>query len=123
MPTAKSLLGRRAEELTAAELVQRGCKIVATNYRCRYGEIDIIARTADTLIFVEVRSRRSNEPAYPAESVNEKKQSKLILAAQTYLQENEPFTNCSCRFDVSEVRFEKGKPVSVEIIENAFVEK
>ena len=119
-PTAKALLGKRAEELTAAELVRRGCEIVGTNYHCRYGEIDIIAKDAGTLIFVEVRARRYSDFMTPAESVDHRKQSKLILTAQHYLSSNG--LDVDCRFDVAEVRFERGKSVSVEIIEGAFGE-
>lgn len=122
MPTEKSLLGRRAEELAAAELKRRGCEVIETNYRCRYGEIDIIAQNGRTIIFVEVRSRRSTEPAYPSESVTRKKQSKLILTAQHYLSAKNYPSDQDCRFDVIAVNFEQGKPVAVEVIEDAFGE-
>lgn len=122
MPTAKSLLGKRAEELTLAELKRRGYEIIETNYRCRFGEIDIIAKDGKTLVFIEVRSRRSNEPSFPAESVDEKKQAKLVLTAQHYLSAHEALSDTPCRFDVAAVRFERGKPVSIEIIPNAFGE-
>ena len=122
MSTAKSLLGKRAEELTAAELIRRGCQILETNYRCRYGEIDIIARDDDTIIFIEVRSRRSDETTCPAESVNHKKQAKIVHTARYYLSSHNEFIDFDCRFDVSSVRFERGKPVIVEIIQGAFEE-
>jgi putative endonuclease len=117
-PTAKSLLGKRAEELTAEELRGRGWEIVETNFRCRGGEIDIIARDGSTLVFVEVRSRRRDDFMSPAESVDYRKQQKIIRAAEYYLYTKQ--LDCDCRFDVSEVLFERGKPVSVEIIKGAF---
>ncbi len=122
MPTAKSLLGKRAEELACSDLERRGFEIVETNYRCRWGEIDIIARDGRTLVFVEVRSRRSSSPTNPAESVNQKKQSKLVLTAQHYLATQEALGDPDCRFDVVEVRFEYGKPVGIEVIQGAFGE-
>ena len=123
MPTARSILGRRAEELATEELVRRGCEILDTNYRCRYGEVDVIARDGDSLVFVEVRSRRSNDPAFPAESIDEKKQARLVLAAQHYLSSHESFTGANCRFDVIEVRFQRGRPVAVDVIQDAFRER
>lgn len=121
MPTEKSLLGRRAEELAAADLVRRGYEVIGTNYHCRYGEIDIITRHCKTIVFVEVRSRRSNEPTAPAESITTRKQAKLTLTAQHYLTA-EGLEDADCRFDVVQVRFERGKPVIVELIQNAFGE-
>lgn len=122
MSTAKSLLGRRAEDLAAVELAERGYEIIEINYRCRYGEVDIIARDSGALVFVEVRSRRSNEPTSPAESITEKKQAKLVLTAQHYLSSHEGCKDADCRFDVAEVRFERGKPVVVNVIRDAFQE-
>lgn len=122
MPTAKSLLGRRAEDLARAELVRRGYEFLGANYRCRYGEIDIVAREGRTLVFIEVKSRRSNDPTTPAEAVSERKQAKLILTAQHYLSSQNYSSDADCRFDVIEVRFERGKPVSVDVIKNAFGE-
>ncbi len=117
-PTAKSLLGKRGEEVTSERLVSLGWEIVEKNFRCRGGEIDIIARDSGTLVFVEVRSRRRSDFMSPAESVDYRKQQKLILTARYYLYTKG--LDCDCRFDVSEVLFEQDKPVSVEIIKNAF---
>jgi putative endonuclease len=122
LPTAKSLLGKRAEELTCVELIRRGYELVETNYRCRWGEVDIIARDGSTLVFVEVRSRRSSRFMTPAESVDERKQAKLILTAQHYLSTHECIGEPDCRFDVVEVRFERGKPVAIELIQGAFAD-
>ena len=123
MPTSRSLLGHRAEELAAAELARSGYEILERNYRCRYGEIDIIACDAGDLIFIEVRSRRSLEPFSPAESVDARKQEKLILTAQHYLMSHDSPADTCCRFDVVEVRFERGKTAEVDIIKDAFGEE
>lgn len=122
MPTAKSLLGKRAEEIAATELKRRNYEVVCTNYRCRGGEIDIIAMDGSTLVFVEVRSRRSDCQEYPSESVDARKQSKLILTARHYLVNNELSEDTDCRFDVVAVTFIHGRPVGVEVIRNAFME-
>ncbi|MBI2843389.1 MAG: YraN family protein [Armatimonadetes bacterium] len=122
MPTARALLGKLAEERAAAEMERLGYEILETNYRCRFGEIDVIARKQDTLVFIEVRSRRSIDPCFPTESVDERKQAKLVLTAQHYLSTHGCAADSNCRFDVAAVRFQKGKPVTVELVQNAFGE-
>jgi putative endonuclease len=122
LSTERSLLGKRAEELAAEELTRQGYKVIDTNYRCRQGEIDIIAWDEETLVFVEVRSRRSRNREFPAESVDERKQSKLVITAMHYLSSQKADLQPDCRFDVVEVRFQRGHPVIVEVIKGAFGE-
>jgi putative endonuclease len=119
LATAKSVLGNKAESLTAGELVRMGYTIVERNFRCRYGEIDIIARDGNCLVFVEVRSHASTEFGPPAESVGLRKQNRLYLTAETYLDAKK-LENVDCRFDVVEVIFAKGSAPSVKVIQNAF---
>ena len=88
--------GARAEDLAARFLGQRGLAIVARNVRCRGGEIDLIARDAATLVFVEVRRRRNAQYGGAAASITARKRQRLILAAQHYLLKH-PDTDC--RFD------------------------
>lgn len=122
MATERSLLGQRGETLAAEELVRQGYEIIDTNYRCRNGELDIIAWDAKTLVFVEVRSRRSSEREFPAESVNLKKQHKLVLTAMHYLSCEKPDLEPDCRFDVVEVLFQRGQQVIINVIKGAFGE-
>ncbi|MCE5323380.1 YraN family protein [bacterium] len=119
MPSSRSRIGRSAEIAAAAELGNRGYRIVTSNYRCRYGEIDLIARDGDCLVFVEVRCRRTDEYGTPAESVTPAKQRKLIITAQHYLEEL-GLGDCECRFDVVEVSSHDGKLIVSDIIPNAF---
>jgi len=90
--------GRRAEALAAAFLEARGLRIVARNWRCRFGEIDLVARERGTLVFVEVRSRAGRSHGGAAESITAQKRRRLLAAAQLYLRETAPDT--PCRFDV-----------------------
>jgi putative endonuclease len=89
--------GAAAEALAARFLAERGLTIVDRNYRCRGGEIDIIARDGGMLVFVEVRMRRSRAFGGAAESITARKRRRLRLAAQHYLtrSRSEP----PCRFD------------------------
>jgi putative endonuclease len=89
--------GSRAELLAAEFLVARGLAIVARNFRTRLGEIDVIARERETLVFVEVRKRRSDAYGGAAASITAAKRARLIATAQMYLAtlRREP----PCRFD------------------------
>ena len=91
--------GAEAEELGCRFLEGRGLRLVARNYRCRWGEIDLVMRDGAHLVFVEVRYRRSTAFGSGADTVTPDKQARLIAAARHYLQRlagREP----PCRFDV-----------------------
>lgn len=93
------LFGDRGERLAVRHLKKSGLKIVARNYRNRFGEIDIIALDGQTIVFVEVKTRKSNAAGSPLEAVDESKQSKVIQVAQAYLKERRLY-EYSVRFDV-----------------------
>ena len=94
--------GDRGEALVADALSRRGFQILERQYRSRWGEIDVIARSPiGTLCFVEVKTRRSDSFASAAAAVTPAKQERLRLTAQCYLAERE--LDCRCRFDVAEV--------------------
>jgi putative endonuclease len=96
-PTARAAAGARAEEMAAEFLVARGLAIVARNFRTRRGEIDLIARDGATLVFVEVRLRRSQAFGGAGASITAAKRARLTTAARVYLARlgAEP----PCRFD------------------------
>ena len=114
-------LGRFGEEQAARFLRRKGYRIVQRNFRCRFGEIDIIARQKDVLVFAEVKLRKDARFAEAREYVTAAKQRRILTAAQLYL------TRCSDelqpRFDVIEVYAPQGEggPVRIEHIENAFM--
>jgi putative endonuclease len=83
----KRKLGRHGEDRAAAYLKRQGYAILARNWRCPLGELDIVAREGETLVFVEVRARRSDRLGTPEESITPAKQARLVELAQTYLQE------------------------------------
>ena len=119
MTRARLSLGRRGEQLAEQKLTASGYAIVARNYRCVSGEIDLVARSAGTLVFVEVRTRRGEKFGTPEASITLRKRRHLVAAAQSYLQEN-LLTEAAWRIDVVAVALsEKGELVRVEIIENA----
>ena len=91
-------LGSDAESRAQRFLESHGLRTVDKNYRCRFGEIDLIMVDSNTLVFVEVRLRRHRAFGSAAESVTANKQSKVVLAAQHYLVSHRHST--PCRFDV-----------------------
>lgn len=121
MKTNKTLLGDQGEDRTVRFLETAGYEIVERNYRCRGGEIDIVARERDDLVFVEVKSRRNTISGYPSEAVDPRKQRKLITAGRQYLIDRD-LGEISCRFDIAEVYFTAGEPVKIELIKGAFAD-
>ena len=109
--------GRYAEKIAADFLMRQGFVIVARNYRCRLGEIDLIAREGDTLVFVEVRFRSRSDYGNAIESITNMKRRKLIAAALYFLQERGD-GDSDCRFDV--IALSHLSPDVVEWIPNAF---
>ncbi len=114
--------GKIGEVFAARYLVQKGYKIIGANYRTRFGEIDIIAENSEYIIFVEVKTRSVDSIANPRESVDARKQAKIIKATEQYLASYSP--TLQPRFDVIEVITQIGEPPKlkeIHHIENAFM--
>jgi len=96
--TPKQLEGDAGEEMALRFLLQQGLVLVESNFRCKGGEIDLVMRDGRSLVFVEVRKRAAGGYGGAAASVTARKQARLIVAAQTFLQR---YTMPpACRFDV-----------------------
>jgi len=107
--------GRTAERLAARFLEARGLVILERNFRCRAGEVDLIARDGDTLVFVEVRLRSGSGFGGAAASVDARKRTKVLRAARYYLA-GQPERPCRC--DV--VALDGPGPARIEWIRDAF---
>lgn len=92
--------GHEAEQQACGHLQRQGLTLVERNYRSPHGEIDLIMRHAGTLVFVEVRYRKSVRFGSPAETVDRRKQVKIRATAEHYLQRHAQGAGVSCRFDV-----------------------
>ena len=118
---ANELIGHWGESLAAAYLQKKRYRIVGANYRCRMGEIDLIAEKGKYLVFVEVKLRRSSAFAEAREFVDRHKQERILTAASLYLSQHE--TDKQPRFDVIEIYAPDGmataKP-SITHLEDAF---
>jgi putative endonuclease len=99
-PGSHRTLGARGENIAYRFLVDRGLRPVARNFRCRGGEIDLIMLDRQCLAFVEVRWRRSSRFAAPADTVDHRKQRKLIRAAAMFLSRQRRYATLATRFDV-----------------------
>lgn len=112
--------GKAGERLAVRALKRAGYRVLATNWRTRGGEIDVVAEQNGTIVFVEVKTRRSDSFAAPELAVDSKKRRKLARAAWRFLERNSA-TERECRFDIVSIlnEPEAGRP-KVEIIPNAF---
>lgn len=99
----KKIDGKKAEDLAAAYLSRKGIRIAERNYRCRYGEIDLIGREDNCLVFIEVKARRNTVCGYPGEAVTLLKQKKICQTALYYCYKEKMDRNCPIRFDVVEI--------------------
>ncbi|NLV17011.1 MAG: YraN family protein [Syntrophomonadaceae bacterium] len=114
----KREIGRRAEELAVEHLIGQRYVIIERNFRCRWGEIDIICRKDGVLVFVEVRSKRSERFGSPEESINYNKMSKIRKTAFEYLNERNLRIK-EIRFDFIGIDFQSRQPI-IKHIEGAF---
>jgi putative endonuclease len=118
MKNLNKTTGEKGELAAVSFLKQNGYKILETNYRCAIGEIDVIAREKNELVFVEVKTRKSGEMGYPEEAVGIKKQKKMSQLALWYLQ-NKAINNANARFDVIAITV-SGSKNEIRLIKNAF---
>ena len=113
----KRQLGGEYEKLAAEHLKAQGYELLEQNYRCRSGEIDLIARDGDTLCFVEVKYRRGSACGSPLEAVGYHKQRQILKVARYYLMKKSLNLDTACRFDVVAI---EGNEIT--LLRNAFGE-
>ncbi|MDE2687696.1 MAG: YraN family protein [Chloroflexota bacterium] len=111
--------GRLGELAARRHLAATGCAIIGTNVRCGRSEIDIVAQDGDTLVFVEVRTRRGHQAGTPEESVTPRKQQQMLTAAQRYLTETNGWQR-NWRIDVVSVQLDHlNRVASLRVVRNA----
>ncbi|MCL5935352.1 MAG: YraN family protein [Firmicutes bacterium] len=120
MTRERLMLGRAGEEAAAGYLQKKGMRVIQRNYRCRLGELDIVARDGPFLVFVEVRTVAGSAFGSARERVDRKKMIKIRQVATYYIQSGN-VGNTPLRFDVVAVTMEPGgRVVEIDHIENAF---
>jgi putative endonuclease len=105
----RRVFGNSAEDLAAKFLKAKGYRILTKQFTTRYGEIDLIARLGDEVVFVEVKARRGSAFGYPEESVTQKKLEKITLVAQEYLKKK-GWESRDHRIDVIAIEYGEGDP-------------
>jgi putative endonuclease len=118
MQDKRQQFGKKSENLAVWYLKKSGYKILEKNYRTQIGEIDIIAKEKKTIVFVEVKSRRSIRYGSPKWSVTHQKQRKISMVALQYLKSIRQ-TDAKARFDVVAITSNRDEP-QIEIVKNAF---
>jgi putative endonuclease len=116
---AKDAVGKYGEDVAARHLTDAGLQIVARNWRCREGEIDIVARDGEAVVICEVKTRRSSACGAPAEAVTRRKADRLRRLAYLWLLEH-PAGGADVRFDVVSVLRPLSGPAQVEHVVGAF---
>ncbi|MCB9247989.1 MAG: YraN family protein [Ignavibacteriales bacterium] len=119
MEKNKKETGDRGEKLAAELLIKKNYKIVEQNYRFGHGEIDIIAKDKDVLVFVEVKTRKNLEFGPPEFAVTKNKHRQIRKIAEAYLYEKK-ISDLDCRIDVVAILLKKNLPPEINHIENAF---
>lgn len=113
-------VGSNAEQLADNFLKRQGLATVTRNFRCRLGEIDLIARDGDAIVFVEVRYRASNRFSRAGQTVDIHKQRKLIRTAALFTAMRPKYANCVMRFDVVAIDADEHGKKSIDWIKDAF---
>ena len=111
-------LGKLGETLAFKKIKRLGYKKIIRNYRCPLGEVDLIARDRDTLVFIEIKTRKGRSTDYAKEAVNARKKRQISKVALAYMKSND-CPDAKARFDVVAVCVGRGKP-EIEVIKNAF---
>jgi putative endonuclease len=118
--SARQRQGQHFEQMALAYLRQQGLTLVAQNFCCRVGELDLVMRGREHLVFVEVRYRQRAEFGSALASVVRRKQLRVIHAAQYFLQRHPRYAELPCRFDVVALSPDASHGTRIEWISNAF---
>ena len=111
----RRVVGANGEDAVAAWYQARGYEIVARNWRCREGELDLVVRDGRTYVFCEVKTRTSTSFGFPVEAVGRDKQARLRRLAARWLEDDAPVRPLEIRFDVASVLGS-----DIEVLEGAF---
>lgn len=112
-------LGKKGEAVARKYLKKLGYRILAQNYRCRFGELDLIAEEEGCLVFIEVKTRSGLDFGQPSEAITGKKRQQISKVALEYIAKND-LRDSPIRFDVVSVLQKDGAEPSIELIPNAF---
>ena len=118
MTRARLDLGKEGEDLALRKLESIGYRCIERNYRCALGELDLVARDGETLVFIEIKTRKGKSLDYAKEAVHARKQRQISKVALAYMKRN-GCEEAKARFDVVVIH-QKGPDKHIEVIRNAF---
>jgi putative endonuclease len=118
-PKPENQTGQIAENIAANYLSQQGLKQIDRNFRCRFGEIDLIGLDQKILVFIEVRYRKNETYLAVVETIDQRKCRKLIITSKYFLNKHRNYQSYQCRYDVIAITGELDEP-AIEWIKNAF---
>ncbi len=119
MVDTRKKLGNRGEKIAAKFLRKQGYRIIEKNYHSRLGEIDIVAKEDESIVFVEVKTRRSTDFGLPEEALSYDKRRRLSKLALGYLAHRR-IKDTNCRFDMVSILMDTKKVKHIKLIKNAF---
>jgi putative endonuclease len=111
-------LGSYGEELALKKIKKLGYKKIIRNYRCPLGEVDLVAKDGDCLVFIEIKTRKGKSVAYAKEAVDARKRRQLSKVALNYMKSNQ-CNDVKARFDVIAITIDQGE-TNIEVIQDAF---
>jgi putative endonuclease len=117
MSSIRIKTGKEGESKAVAFLKRRGYKIVETNFTCRFGELDIIAKDKKVLVFIEVKTRSNLNFGYPEEAINSRKKKNLLKLAEFYLQTKDLHEIDYYRFDAVSI-WKEGSKEKIELFKD-----
>lgn len=117
---SKKAIGALGEKLALNYLKKQGYRIIQTNFKCGFGEIDIIAYHKKTISFIEVKARSTDQFGRPEEAVTRAKQQRQKRIAQYYIYKKKIPPEIPCRFDIVSIRLTNEEP-QINLIQNAFI--
>ena len=119
-PRSSAKTGKDAEQQALEHLQRQGLRLLAQNWLCKRGELDLVMLDGDTVVFVEVRYRKHAQWGGALASIDGRKRQKLILAAQFFLQKEHRWANSPCRFDVVAIESSPHGTAGLNWLRNAF---
>ncbi len=117
---SRAEFGRMAEDLALRYLQKHDLALLARNFRSRFGEIDLIMRENNTIIFIEVRSRKNSAFLHPVETIDNSKRNKIRKTSQVFMQKTSVFNHCNWRFDVVTLIGRSEHGMKIEWFKGAF---
>lgn len=112
--------GNNGEAIACRYLITHGLELIEANYACKFGEIDLVMKQQERLIFVEVKTRKSTNFGSPLDFISKSKQKRIVTTAIHYVKKHRNYEKAPLRFDAVGILLQNGDPIHIDWVENAF---